>query len=153
MEYSLWRGKSLIGQVQVTGRKNSHTISGQMERTAALDELGPVMQQRVLRDSKVARLPLLLHSENWTLAYQRCSRRRSYGTRRWHAGFRLHVDEMELHPDYRGPEFVARGKSLAVDGWLTPAIFEMVVRMERQHPQDIKKVWHYLARFGDLFAV
>jgi hypothetical protein len=67
----------------------------------------------------------------------------------WHPGFRLHVDEMALHPSYRGPEYVALGRSLAVDGWLTPAILEMAVRTERHHPQDLKKVWHYLARFGD----
>jgi hypothetical protein len=67
----------------------------------------------------------------------------------WHSGFRLHVDEMALHPSYRGPEYVALGRSLAVDGWLTPAIVEMAVRTERHHPQDLKKVWHYLARFGD----
>jgi len=67
----------------------------------------------------------------------------------WHPGFRLHVDEMARHPSYRGPEYVALGRSLAVDGWLTPDILEMAVRAERHHPQDIKKVWHYLARFGD----
>ena len=68
----------------------------------------------------------------------------------WHPGFRLHVDEMALYPNYRGPEYVALGRELAVDRWLTPAILEMAVRAERHHPQDIKKVWHYLARFGDL---
>lgn len=67
----------------------------------------------------------------------------------WHQGFRLHVDEMALHPAYRGPEFVALGREVAVDGWLTPAILDMAVRTERHHPQDLKKVWHYLARFGD----
>ena len=67
----------------------------------------------------------------------------------WHPGFRLHVDEMALYPDYRGVEYVALGRSLAVDDWLTPAILESAVRTERHHPQDLKKVWHYLARFGD----
>jgi hypothetical protein len=67
----------------------------------------------------------------------------------WHPGFRLHVDEMARHPSYRGPEYVALGRSLAIDGWLTPAILENAVRTERHHPQDLKKVWHYLARFGD----
>ena len=67
----------------------------------------------------------------------------------WHPGFRLHVDEMALHPSYRGPEYVALGRSLAIDGWLTPAILEAAVRTEAHHPQDLKKVWHYLARFGD----
>ena len=67
----------------------------------------------------------------------------------WHPGFRLHIDEMALHPSYRGPEYVALGRSLAVNGYLTPAILEMAVRTERHHPQSVKKVWHYLARFGD----
>ena len=67
----------------------------------------------------------------------------------WHPGFHLHVDEMARHPDYRGPQYVALGRSLAVDGCLTPATLEMAVRTERHHPQDLKKVWHYLARFGD----
>ena len=67
----------------------------------------------------------------------------------WHPGFRLHVDEMALYPSYRGPEYVALGRSLAVDGRLTPAVLEAAVRAERHHPQDVKKVWHYLARFGD----
>jgi hypothetical protein len=67
----------------------------------------------------------------------------------WHPGFRLHVNEMALYPNYRGLEYVALGRSLAVDEWLTPAILETAVRTERHHPQDLKKVWHYLARFGD----
>lgn len=70
-------------------------------------------------------------------------------TLEWHPGFRLHVDEMARYPSYRGSEYVALGRSVAVDGWLTPAILEVAVRTERHHPQDLKKVWHYLARFGD----
>lgn len=71
----------------------------------------------------------------------------------WHPGFRLHIDAMAEHPSFRGPEYVALGASLAVDGWLTPAILEEAVRAARHHPQDLKKVWHYLARFGDLSAL
>lgn len=67
----------------------------------------------------------------------------------WHPGFRLHVDEMARHQDYRGVEYVTLGRSLAVDGWITPSILEAAVRTETHHPQDLKKVWHYLARFGD----
>jgi Protein of unknown function (DUF3626) len=55
----------------------------------------------------------------------------------WHPGFRLHVDEMAQHPNYRGPEYVVLGRSLAIDGWLTPAILEIAVRAERHHPQDL----------------
>ena len=56
---------------------------------------------------------------------------------------------MALYPTYRGPEYVALGRSLAVEGCLTPDVLEAAVRTERHHPQDVKKVWHYLARFGD----
>jgi hypothetical protein len=70
----------------------------------------------------------------------------------WHPGFRLHVDELAQHPSYRGPEYVALGRSVAGEGWLTPAILETAVRTERHHPQDLKKVWHCLARFGDRSA-
>lgn len=70
----------------------------------------------------------------------------------WHPGFRLHVSDMAHHPDYRGVEYVALGRSLAIDGVLTPDILEAAVRADARHPQDIKKVWHYLARFGDCSA-
>ncbi|MEN9383621.1 MAG: hypothetical protein RL323_764, partial [Pseudomonadota bacterium] len=62
------------------------------------------------------------------------------------------VDELAQHPSYRGPEYVALGRSVAGEGWLTPAILETAVRTDRHHPQDLKKVWHYLARFGDRSA-
>ena len=70
----------------------------------------------------------------------------------WHPGFRLHVNELAQHPDYRGAEYVALGRLLAIDGVLTPDILEAAVRANVHHPQDIKKVWHYLARFGDRSA-
>lgn len=68
----------------------------------------------------------------------------------WHDGFRLHVDVLQAHPTYRGPEFVALGLELARDGWLTPAIIGDAARSGRYELQDVKKVWHYLARFGDV---
>ena len=64
----------------------------------------------------------------------------------WHPGFRLHVDELRRHPDFRGPRFVALGEEIAVDGWLTPRIIGD--RAGRHDPQDLKKIWHLLARFG-----
>jgi hypothetical protein len=67
----------------------------------------------------------------------------------WHPGFRLHVDELQLHPAYRGPQFVALGLEIAKDGWLTPAIIGDAARSGTYELQDVKKVWHYLARFGD----
>jgi hypothetical protein len=70
----------------------------------------------------------------------------------WHPGFRLHVDELRRHPEFRGAEYVELGAALAHDGWLTPAVIGDAVRAGSHDPQDLKKVWHYLARFGDLSA-
>jgi len=52
------------------------------------------------------------------------------------------------HPDYRGPRFVALGRQIAVNGLLTPRIIGEAVHSGRHDPQDLKRVWHYLARFG-----
>ncbi|HEX6871211.1 MAG TPA: DUF3626 domain-containing protein [Micromonosporaceae bacterium] len=70
----------------------------------------------------------------------------------WHEGFRLSVTELRRHPDYRGPEYVALGESLAVDGWLDPAILGAAARAGTHAEQDLKRVWHYLARFGGPWA-
>jgi hypothetical protein len=51
-------------------------------------------------------------------------------------------------PDYRGPEYVELGRSLAEDSVLTPKILGDAARTRRHDAQDLKKVWHYLARFG-----
>ncbi|WP_279581223.1 DUF3626 domain-containing protein [Fodinicola feengrottensis] len=66
----------------------------------------------------------------------------------WHGGFRLSVDEMRRHPDYRGSEYVELGESLALDGQLDPAIIGAAARSGRHDEQALKRVWHYLARFG-----
>lgn len=66
----------------------------------------------------------------------------------WHAGFRLSVAELRRHPDYRGPLFMELGTRIAVDGQLDPAIIAAAAATGTHDPQDLKKVWHYLARFG-----
>lgn len=66
----------------------------------------------------------------------------------WHRGFRLHVDELRRHPDYRGPEFVELGLALAVDEHLTAKVVGDAARTGRYDPQALKRVWHYVARFG-----
>ncbi|CAN5862167.1 DUF3626 domain-containing protein [soil metagenome] len=66
----------------------------------------------------------------------------------WHNGFRLHVDELVRHPDYRGPEYVALGQELAVDGWLDPALIGAASRVGRHDEAALKRLWHYLACFG-----
>ena len=66
----------------------------------------------------------------------------------WHAGFRLTVDELRRHPEYRGQEYVELGAALAVDGVLDPRIVGDAACGGRFDPQAVKKVWHCLARFG-----
>ncbi|MFD5073891.1 DUF3626 domain-containing protein [Streptomyces sp. NPDC058371] len=66
----------------------------------------------------------------------------------WHPGYRLSVEELRHHPDFRGPEFVELGARIAEEGRLDPRIIGDAVRTGRHEPQDLKKVWHCLARFG-----
>ncbi|MFI1715280.1 DUF3626 domain-containing protein [Streptomyces sp. NPDC053513] len=66
----------------------------------------------------------------------------------WHGGFRVSVDELRRHPDFRGPEYVELAARIAVDGRLDPRIVQEAAESGRYDPQDVKKVWHCLARFG-----
>ncbi|MFG3346076.1 DUF3626 domain-containing protein [Streptomyces sp. NPDC048018] len=66
----------------------------------------------------------------------------------WHGGFRLSVEELRRRPDFRGPEFVELGAAIAVDGWLDPRIVQEAAESGRHDRQDVKRVWHLLARFG-----
>jgi hypothetical protein len=56
--------------------------------------------------------------------------------------------DVERHPAYRGAEFVALGSSLAEDGVLTPRHIGEAARAGKHDPQALKRVWHYVARFG-----
>ncbi|OAR25194.1 hypothetical protein A8W25_05955 [Streptomyces sp. ERV7] len=67
---------------------------------------------------------------------------------RWHPGFQLTVEELHLRPAYRGQEYVDLGAQIAVGGRLDPRIVADAARTGRYDPQAVKKVWHYLARFG-----
>ncbi|MGW1163419.1 DUF3626 domain-containing protein [Streptomyces sp. NPDC002513] len=66
----------------------------------------------------------------------------------WHPGYRLSVAELRRHADFRGPRYVELGAHIAVGGHLDPAVIGDAVRTGRYDPQDLKKVWHCLARFG-----
>ena len=70
----------------------------------------------------------------------------------WHPGYRLEVATLRAHPDYRGPELVALGESLAVDGVLTPQVIGDASRAGQHDEQALKRVWHYVARFGSVSA-
>ncbi|MFE3635052.1 DUF3626 domain-containing protein [Streptomyces sp. NPDC059168] len=66
----------------------------------------------------------------------------------WHPGFRLGVAELRHHAHYRGQEYVDLGAEIAARGRLTPRIIGEAAHTGRYALQDLKKVWHCLARFG-----
>jgi hypothetical protein len=55
---------------------------------------------------------------------------------------------LRRHPDYRGPQYVALAIELAADQRLDPRAIGDAARTGQYDEQDLKKVWHYLARFG-----
>ncbi len=71
---------------------------------------------------------------------------RNLGPVEWHEGFQLAVEELLRHPDYRGPKFTALGAELAEEGRLDPRILGKAAGHDEQ---DLKRVWHLLARFGN----
>lgn len=62
----------------------------------------------------------------------------------FHPGFA--VASTGLDPDYRGAEVVALAQELGER--LTPEVVGRAACSRRYHPQRVKQVWHYLARFG-----
>ncbi|WP_433174548.1 DUF3626 domain-containing protein [Actinoallomurus sp. CA-150999] len=66
----------------------------------------------------------------------------------WHGGFTLTTAELRRYPEYRGQEFVDLGTSLAQAGRLDPRILGDASRTGRYDEQALKRVWHYVARFG-----
>jgi Protein of unknown function (DUF3626) len=66
----------------------------------------------------------------------------------WHEGFRVSVAVLQQHPDYRGQEYVDLAARLARGGTLDPRMIGEAVTAGRHDDQALKRVWHYLARFG-----
>ncbi|GAB1339234.1 DUF3626 domain-containing protein [Streptomyces sp. E-15] len=66
----------------------------------------------------------------------------------WHPGYRLTVTELRRHADYRGPRYADLGARIARQGVITPRVIGDAARSGRHDLQDLKKVWHTLARFG-----
>lgn len=66
----------------------------------------------------------------------------------WHPGFRVHLDTLADHPDFRGAQAVELAARLAPDGWLDPAVLGAAREEGRHDPQLLKLVWHCVARFG-----
>jgi hypothetical protein len=66
----------------------------------------------------------------------------------WHGGFTVTTATLLRNAEYRGPEFARLGTSLAGDGLLTPRLIGDASRTGRHDAQALKRVWHYVARFG-----
>lgn len=66
----------------------------------------------------------------------------------WHMGFRLSVTELDTFRAYRGPQFVELARRIVQDRVLTPRAIGEAARTGEHDPQDLKRVWHILARFG-----
>ena len=72
----------------------------------------------------------------------------------WHHGFGLSLEELATRPGFRGAEIVDVAREVAVrhaaDGWLDARVIGEAVRAGTHRPQDLKKVWHHVARWGRL---
>jgi hypothetical protein len=66
----------------------------------------------------------------------------------WHGGFRIATADLRRNAGYRAPEFAELGISLARGGRLDPAMIGDASRTGRHDEQSLKRVWHYVARFG-----
>ncbi len=66
----------------------------------------------------------------------------------WHEGRRLSVETLAEHPAFRGPHVVEVGARIALDGVLNAAVIGHAVAAGQEDRQDLKKVWHCVARFG-----
>ena len=66
----------------------------------------------------------------------------------WHEGRRLAVAALAAHPAFRGPRTVEVGRRIAEDGLLDAAVIGRAAEKGDEDPQDLKKVWHCVARFG-----
>jgi hypothetical protein len=67
----------------------------------------------------------------------------------WHPGFRLGTSELRRHPEFRGARFVELGLALARHGLLDAGIVGDAARTGNYDEQELKRVWHYIARFGE----
>ncbi|MFE7271513.1 DUF3626 domain-containing protein [Streptomyces sp. NPDC057623] len=66
----------------------------------------------------------------------------------WHPGYRLTAADLRRHADYRGEEYADLGARIAEGGRIDPRVIGDAARTGRHELQDLKMVWHTLARFG-----
>lgn len=70
----------------------------------------------------------------------------------WHEGRRLTMESLAEHPLFRGPRTVEVGRRIADAGRLDAAVIGRAARDGHEDPQDLKRVWHCVARFGSPLA-
>ncbi|KEI71354.1 DUF3626 domain-containing protein [Endozoicomonas elysicola] len=70
----------------------------------------------------------------------------------WHDGYELQVNVMSRYPSYRGKQFIQLARSLAVNGTVNARLLGTAITEQGYDEQEIKKIWHYLARYGYLSA-
>ena len=72
----------------------------------------------------------------------------------YHPGYRVAAKDLQPHESYRGHEYVEIAQKLADhEGMLTPVVVGKAYRQSGFGQQQIKKVWHYLARYGRIWEV
>ncbi|MFJ8106107.1 DUF3626 domain-containing protein [Streptomyces sp. NPDC096132] len=66
----------------------------------------------------------------------------------WHPGYRITVARLHRYAGYRGREYAELGARIAEAGVVDPRVIGDAARSGRHALQDLKMVWHTLARFG-----
>jgi len=64
------------------------------------------------------------------------------------SGIPAFVPERRRHPDYHGKPYVDLGAAFVATGCLNPRIVADAASSGHDDNQDLKCVWHCLARFG-----
>jgi hypothetical protein len=68
----------------------------------------------------------------------------------WHGGFALDVRALYRFRAYRGAEYARLGTTLARNGRLDARTIGNAIGSRKHDTQMLKRVWHYVAWFGDL---
>ena len=70
----------------------------------------------------------------------------------WHSGYSLSLGVMSRYPGYRGDKYIQLARNIAVNGAINAKVLGTAVNERGCDEQDVKKIWHYLARYGYLSA-
>jgi hypothetical protein len=68
----------------------------------------------------------------------------------WHGGFALDVHAVYRFQAYRGAEYAKLGTTLARNGRLDAETIGKAIGSRKHDAQMLKRLWHYVAWFGDL---